>query len=224
MDLINFGLPSLASRLSPDDMDRLRAHAVRARYPDGKWLHARGDEPVSLGVVVEGAVRLVRRRPDGRFVTQTTWGPGHHFGHLPLATAGARSHDAFAVGPTIVDQLSAEAVEQLFIDRPAIVRALLDVTVRRLALLADLYDDIRLLPPIVRLAKLLLLAQRSGPSDGRIRCVQDDLAQLLGLSGVTVGQLLKKLASLGLIATGYGSITILDSARLELWAASQEPL
>jgi CRP-like cAMP-binding protein len=223
MDLMNFGLPSLAGRLSPEDLAHLRTLASRGRYGDGQLLHARGEGVLSLGLVVEGAVRLVRRRPDGRMITQSTWGPGHHFGYLPVTTSGGRSHDAIAVGPTVVDRLSPEAVEKLLAERPAVARALLDVTTRRLALLADLYDDMRLLPPIVRLAKLLLLALTGAP-DGRVRCVQDELAQLLGLSGVTVGQLLKKLSGLGLISTGYGYVTILDPERLDIWAAAQEPL
>lgn len=224
MDLINFGLPSLADCLSADDLERLQSIAVRSRFADGQWLHMRGDDNVRMGIVVEGAVRLIRRREDGRHVTQTTWGPGQHFGFLPALAGEPRTHDAIAVGPTVVDQLAAEPLDEVLAERPSIVRALLHVTTRRLALMVDLYDDIRLMPPIVRLAKLLLLARRSTQGGDRIECVQEDLAQMLGLSGVTVGQLLKTLSRLGFVETGYGAVTILEADRLALWAASQNPL
>lgn len=222
MDLANFGLPPLAGLLSQEDLAQFRAVATRARFEDGQFIHTRGDPAPRVGLIVDGAVRLVRRRADGRIATLVSWGPGHHYGLESTLFGDSRTHDAVAIGPTVVDLVDKPSLEDLLDRRPTILRALFEITCRRNIGLTEVYDDLRLQPPAVRLAKLLLLAGRSSRQPDRIDCSQEDLAQTLALSTVTIGQLLRTLAADGYLQTGYRSISVLKPAALQSWIADQD--
>jgi CRP-like cAMP-binding protein len=85
--------------------------------------------------------------------------------------------------------------------------------------MTELYDDARSLPPVVRIAKLLLdLGRRRG---GRVGTTQAGIAEALGLSSVTVGTSLKQLATARLIATRYRAVEITDAAALRAWVAQR---
>ena len=48
----------------------------------------------------------------------------------------------------------------------------------------------------------------------RLECVQEDIANLLGMSTVTLTKALKALKSGGLIETGYRQVTISDTGKM----------
>ena len=222
MDLANFGLPSLMERLSSEDLAELQAMSRRTRFEDGQVIHSRGDPKPRLGLVIEGTVSIVRRRSDGRMVTVAGWGPGQHFGMESTLFGTVRTHDALAVGVTVVDHIGKAALEALLAQRPSILRALFDITCRRHMLLTECYDDVRLQPPLLRLAKLLMLSRQTSQRRDRIDCTQEDLAQCLSVSTVTVGQLLRRLVSDGLIETSYRTIHFVDPDALAQWIAERE--
>jgi CRP-like cAMP-binding protein len=222
MDLLGFTLPSLNDLLSEDDLATLAERSVRTRFDDGQQLHARGDPRSRFSIVVEGAVRFVRRRRDGRQITTITLGPGQFFGGFPLGQGAARTHDAVAVGPTAVDQMTGAEFDRLIEEKPAILRAMFEMNSHRLEALTELYDDARMSPPAVRIAKLFLLATRSESAPQRIECLQEDIGQALGLSAVTVAQSLRRLAEAGFIATRYRAIEVLDREKLAAFVRSEE--
>lgn len=220
LDPLDYGLPTLASRLSRADAEALAAAANRVRRHDGQSMFARGDS-AQFCVVVEGAVRLTRTSTDGKRVSMGLWGPGHHFGLSPPSPL-MRSYDATAVGDAEVDALAPEDLDRILDQRPSLARALLWVTSRRLALLTELFDDARLASPAVRVGRLLAYSLRPGSEDGRIRCLQEDIAQVVGVSSVTAAQALRDLGVLGLVETGYRHVRLPDPEALRAWLAMQD--
>lgn len=210
MRVFDFGIRPLTSLLSEDDMACLCERATRARYADGQFVHVQGDPCDRIGFVSEGGVLLVRRRRNGRQVLTQAVSAGNFFG--PFGAPGAtfqRTHDAVAVGPTIIDYISYEIFEEILEDRPKIARAVITSLGERLRLLAGIYDDARLLPPVWRVAKLLLMMRRSEAGEV-LHCRQEDLIQAMGISNVTLSAALKSLAADGWIDTGYRFIRLLD--------------
>ena len=223
MASIDMGAPALTDLLTPDDLTHLRAASRRMRYVDGQMVHARGDPATRLSLVTEGAVRFVRRGRDGRLVTVSACGAGHSYGYLLASRRTTRTHEAVALGPTVVDHIAQAELEPLLRDRPSLARALLELASVRLMIAIDLYDDARRLPPRVRLAKLLLLSLRPGGEAGVVEGLQEDLAQALGVSDVTLSAALRVLADLGLVETGYRRITVPSAPRLRAWIEAQDP-
>lgn len=217
------GAPALADLLVPDDLAHLRAAARRVRYADGQMVHGRGDPATRLSLVVQGAVRFVRRGRDGRLVTVSACGAGQSYGYLLASRPATRTHEAVAVGPTLVDHVARADLENILEARPRVMRALLELASVRLMIAIDLYDDARRLPPRVRLAKLLLLSLGAEGDVGVVEGLQEDLAQALGVSDVTLTTALRALADLGLVETGYRRVLVPSAARLRAWIEAQDP-
>lgn len=219
--MTDFGSPLLARMLEPEDLAFVQSLAVRRTYRDGEMVHDRGDDNPGMGLIVRGRVKLVTPRSNGRENFNSFVHPGQHYGDACLLDRSRRIHRAIAIGETEVDHISQEDFPRL-LERPAIVRALYEIAAYRLLVLIDVVDDMRALPPEVRLAKLLFMMHRQ---DGRTRIdfLQEDLANLLGVSTVTLSKSLRTLRDAGLIDTGYRQVLIPDPSRMEAWLAVNDP-
>ena len=223
MDNIDFGAPVLLDLLDVSARNRLEELATRRRYVDGELVHERGDTGSQMCLVVEGAVRLIRRREDGQTLAISTLAAGRHFGDNASVIGHARTHDAVAVGQTIVDHFNKTAFDTIINKEPAILQALYRIVAHRLKLAIDMFDDIRRLPPLVRVAKLVNQSLPNAHDPNRLECLQEDIAQILGLSGVSVGRSLKQLEKEGLLSTGYRCIEVPAPQRLADWVTVQDP-
>ena len=219
--MTDYALPSIVELLATEDLATLRSLGRRKVYADGETLHMRGDE-ASMGVVVEGVVRLYRQMSNGQRVLTASMTPGQHFGDILAFGVGRRTHTGIAASETIVDHYDRERFHRL-LEHPGITRALYITAAHRLTLAIDLVDDIRSLPPEVRLAKTLAMIQRSTGGGERIECLQEDMANLLGISAVTVAKAFKVLRGEGLLETGYRYVTIPDAGRLKAWIEAHNP-
>lgn len=214
--MTDYALPSLVGLLSADDVRTLRSLARRKSYADGEIIHQRGDRSGALGVVVEGVVKLYRPLSDGRQLLQATVLTGQHFGEHHAFVDAPRTHNAVAVGKTVIDTFSRRAFLHL-LEHPGIVRAMHRVTSMRFGHALEIIDDLRSLPPEVRLAKLIATMQRSAGGAGTLDCLQEDLASLMGVSAMTLAKALRILRREKLIETGYRHVTIRDTNRLHAW-------
>ena len=106
-----------------------------------------------MGVVVSGTIKLVRQLRDGRQLLVVTVNPGQHYADTNTFENNPRTHHAMAVGATVVDYYPHKAFLQL-LEHPGIVRVLYRINAYRLTQAVDMLDDIRAVPPEVRLAKI----------------------------------------------------------------------
>lgn len=204
---------ALLTVLSPEACERLAVEGQRRSYDDGALIHSRGDSSINMGVVISGGVRLCQIHPDGGQTLQTIILPGQHYGDILLFTNYHRTHDALAMGPTVIDHYDAGAFDRICAD-PEIVKALYKITALRLGTVMMMNDDLRGLPREVHLAKLLLNQWRLNGRHPAVPCVQEDLASIMGVSNMTLSKCLAKLKAAGLIETGYRRITIKDAEAL----------
>jgi CRP-like cAMP-binding protein len=214
--MTDFAAPGLLSLLGPDDRQVLASLGQRRSFTDGALIQVRGDPDAAMGVVIEGQVKLVRQLRDGRQLLMVTVNPGQHYADTNTFDNNPRTHHGFAVGDTVVDYYPHRTFLRL-LEHPGIVRALYRISSFRLAQAIDMLDDIRAVPPEVRLAKLLAVMRASAGGAAKIDCLQDELASLLGVSAMTLAKALKALRTAGLIETGYRSITIADPVRMDAW-------
>lgn len=214
--MTDYAAPGLLSLLAPEDRKVLAALGQRKSFSDGALIQVRGDPNAAMGIVISGAVKLVRQLRDGRQLLMVTVNPGQHYADTNTFENNPRTHHGFAIGDTVIDYYPHRVFLQL-LEYPGIVRALYQVSAFRLAQAIDMLDDIRAVPPEVRLAKILAVMRVSAGGGTRIDCRQDELASLLGVSAMTMAKALKALRSEGLIETGYRSITIADPVRFDAW-------
>lgn len=218
-DLLDFGGAPLMEFASRRLGGKIRAAATAVRYQDGAVLHAHGDDKPGLSIVRSGAVRFGLVDADGTYIATSLLGEGHCFGEATLFAGRARTHDAVAVGETVIEQIDKARFDRLFDQEPDLARALLNATTRRLYSALDFMDDLRRLPLPARTAKLILSMARSAQRDGYVECNQADLAFTLGVSRVSIGKALAILQDEKLVILGYGRIDIPDTARLHAWIA-----
>lgn len=214
--MTDYAAPSLMELLAPEERKVMAALGQRRTFADGALIHARGDPDAAMGVVVSGMIKLVRQLRDGRQLLVVTVNPGQHYADTNTFKNNPRTHHAMAVGATVADYYPHKAFLQL-LEHPGILRALYQVNAYRLAQAVDMLDDIRAVPPEVRLAKILTVMQTSAGGARRIECRQDELSNLLGVSAMTLAKALKALRREGVIETGYRYVVIPDKARLQAW-------
>jgi len=216
MDLLDFGLKALSDYLSEAVKRGIAQRAQRRLFADGQEMHARGDDGARLCIIVTGAARFGRFQHDGSFKLLTMLGPGAHYGDVALQRREF-TQSVFAVGHSEVDVLEASALDELLNEQSGLAIALWRCNTARLNAVLELYDDARTLPVAARLAKVVYVHMGRGDIPDGVACLQRDLAALLGVSQVSIGNALRELERAGLVKAGYGKVMVPDKAKLKLW-------
>jgi len=114
-DLWDLGSPALLDLLPENTLIALRERANHIVYKDGQLIHERGDLKPGLSIVHSGKVRFGNPGSDGSYVTTALFGEGHCFGEFTLFANLPRTHDAVAVGETVINQIDAASIDRLLI-------------------------------------------------------------------------------------------------------------
>ena len=101
------------SSLLPDELDELAASAETLYWSRGQIVFEEGEQGNECFLLHTGAVKVVRRFPDGRRVTLARMGPGSVVGELALFNGERRSATVEAVEPTVAVALAGERVMSL---------------------------------------------------------------------------------------------------------------
>lgn len=197
------------STLSPHELGQL---AVRARvrdFADGQFVQYQGDPGDEFWAVVEGHVAVGRFAADGGFTHFGVLGAGDLFGELAFFTGVPRQVDALASGPARLVAIDRPLLRQLMAVDVGWAELLLRSLSRQLAATLDTIDaERRLSTPDRLLAMLRVMAKESAGGD-RVAATQQQLADLLGVSRVTLGAALRILTDAGEVERGYGHIRLL---------------
>ena len=211
----------LLDLLTAEEAARLRKLGQRVSFSDGQIIHDRGDGGADMVIVIQGAVTLSRLHSDGKTAFSSAVRPGQNYADSISLCGKARIHRAVAVGETVVDLYSRSKVEHILNSEITIVRALYRIASHRLVTTMDSLDDARLFSSEVRIAKMLLRMAGTVAASQTVECRREDLAQIVGLSSVTVIQTLQQLASLGLVRLGYRHIHVPDVPGMERWVQAR---
>jgi CRP-like cAMP-binding protein len=206
--------------LSPDEKALIASRATRQKYRDGEIIHERGDRQPAVGIVISGRIKLTYPCRDGQETFSGLIHTGQNYGDATAIRGHERAHRAIAIGETVVDHLDRNAFDQL-LEYAGIVRALYQVASFRLTVTLDLLDDMRLLSPEVRLAKLIARMHGAAGGSDRLEFLQEDFAGMLGISSVTLAKSLRQLERRGLVEAGYRHIRVSDPSRLAAWVREE---
>lgn len=210
LDLI--GRTTLESGL----IERLASRGLRRRFAAGGTIQIRGASTDGYWLIVSGSVTVCRFGLDGETTVFGVLGCGQLFGELAFFAGIERQ----------VDAIAAEDCELVWIDR-RLNDALLDADPRfAKALLASLANQLRVTLNRIeadshRTAQqraALVLADLAQANPGSLRLTQQQLADQLGVSRITIGQVMTRLSEAGLIRRGYGRIEVPDPGILRAFA------
>ena len=219
--MVDLAGPNLLELLAPPSRQWLAALARREKYSDGELIHSRGDTDPAMGIVIGGRIRMVHMRQRGAVSFVSLLYPGQHFGDILMFDCEPRTHSVIAVGNTIIDHYDAKPFD-LVMARPDVLAALYRAAGVRLGRALAMIDDLRTLPREGHLAKLLLALAPTADAHGKIACIQEDLAGILGVSPMTLAKALGKLKRERLVETGYRHVRITDIGALRAWLSALE--
>ena len=77
--MVDLAGPSLLAMLTPPSRKWLATLGRRQTYRDGELIHSRGDANPTMGIVIEGQLRMVRMRHSGAESFVSLINPGQHF-------------------------------------------------------------------------------------------------------------------------------------------------
>lgn len=200
------------TRLSAADRTALAAEAVPRRFADGQFVQHQGDPGDAFWAVIEGNVLVGRYAEDGAFTAFAVLGPGDLFGELAFFTGVPRQVDAIANGPARLVAIDRPLLRRLMTADIGWAELLLRSLGRQLAVSLDIIDAERRLPASERLHRLLVAMAADAPDGRTVRATQQQLADLLGVSRVTLGAALRTLDQAELVERRYGHIRLASAA------------
>lgn len=202
--LSEFGPTRVEGRLATLLVQQGRRH----RFPAGKLIQQRGDKDDGFWLVEAGTVNVCRFDAEGHVTVFAVLGEGDLFGELAHFAGLRRQVDAIAESDATLIRIDTRLVDHLLAEEPEFARWLLKSLAIQLRSALDRIDGERTLSAEARLIHVLAeMARRDGPE---LAVTQQGLAELVGVSRVTVGQVLGKLAKAGLVRLHYRRIFVPD--------------
>jgi CRP/FNR family transcriptional regulator, cyclic AMP receptor protein len=208
--------------------EKIRKLGVERNFSPGEYLYREGDLPTALHNLLSGRVRVFLGRPDGSERILAFAGPQTTFGEYGIFDSFPRFTSAVAMEPCRV----------LVIDRAALIAAgksdsdiFLEVSRRqtnktRILTLHLLADGVPARVRVARILSYLLDAYGVVDSDNTARLSEshrvDDLAQLIGVTRVTMSRELSRLVTDKIVVKSGREIVILNVTALR--AITQEHL
>lgn len=196
--------------LRADAWAALRQSGAPISLKKGRMIYLQGQPPQFLYYLLKGRVRSFLVSDDGEERTLAFYGTGHLFGEASFFDEQPRMSSAAAVTDCEVIAVSRQQMLHLFQQEPALALSMLKYLAQTVRLLSDQVDHITFLSAEERIIRVLL----SGETD-LLDITQEELANAVGASRVTVSRCLQRLAAQGLLSTGYHQIRLRDRAGLK---------
>lgn len=192
------------------------------QYQAGQFIYIQDSEGTEMYRLVSGTVRISVLRPDGRQITYTLFESGDCFGQTSLVDEGPRPQSTEAITTVQLGVLSKKDFHALVEKHPSFLHAITRLMSAQLRVVAQNYEVASLDALPVRIIRTILQNHVDVPnqstSDGYpvVYLSQAELASMVGVSRQSVNRVLSSLQEDGLIERGYGSLKILNMARLML--------
>jgi CRP/FNR family transcriptional regulator, cyclic AMP receptor protein len=202
------------SSLTDEKLEALASNADTVRWEEGDTVFEEGDLGSCCYVLHSGAVKVVRRLPDGRRLTLARMGPGSVFGELALFNGERRSASVVALELTSAVALAADDVMALLrTDAEATIRVAIGLA-NRLRETNERLLEYALATVSGRVVATLLAqvearqAQGAGDRDVEVVGSATDIARLAGSSRESVVRVMHWLENEGVISMKRGKTVV----------------
>ena len=212
--------PALFQAFPPDLQIELRAGVIRKTFPDGQFLYHRGDMADGLWLIEKGQVKLGHYDAHGDMQALVIMGPGDSFGEMACIGRFPRVVDAQAMGNAEMLWISDAMLTRAMTGSPDVMRELLRIFAVQLQEALDDLISYRNMAAPRRLAQRLLALGEGQSPPVRLGITQQEMAELIGVSRMTIVSALTNLEQQGLVKRHYRYLMIGDPDALQRWVDS----
>ena len=198
--------------------------ARRLKFADGTIVQHRGDVSSNFFSIAKGQIKVGRYDEHGEMQAIFILGEGDSFGEMGCLGSFPQIADAEAVGDAELIEISEKKFIAALLASPALSRHVMQVLSLQLQEAMENLLIYQKMPTHLRLARALLLMcdDRGAPVDLLIR--HQELAELMGVSRMSIAKTLEQLEQLKFIRRGYRQITVTDTDAMKQWMLIQMAL
>ena len=189
------------------------------RCSPGFHIYMQGGEPTCFYFLKEGRVKSYIQSEDGAEQSLTVFEAGSIFGEASFFDGLPRLSSAVALTSCQLVPIDRELVSEHFAKNPALAMSMVKYLAQKVRMLSDRLDHISFRPVKWRVAEHILSLS---PTDGFVRCNQEEIAAAVSASRVTVSRILNELARDGLVELGYRKLKIVDRTALKFHCMGNE--
>jgi CRP/FNR family transcriptional regulator, cyclic AMP receptor protein len=213
----SINVPSLFSTFSLSLRAELKRKAVRRVYQDGALIQHRGDHADGFYIVERGQVKIGHFNSEGEMQVLLLLGQNDSFGELACLGEFRRVVDAQSLGETEISWISDEAFLAALASDPLNAQQLIKLLASQLQESLDLLIVFRKMPAVRRLAQTLLAMAEGRAAPVQLSIRKQDLAELVGVSRMTITTALDVLEEKGFLTRFYRGIEISDLDAMRRW-------
>ncbi|MDD7221697.1 MAG: Crp/Fnr family transcriptional regulator [Oscillospiraceae bacterium] len=203
--------------LPADIWNPFAQHYAAAHYDPNQMIYFQESQADCFYYLKRGRVKTFISSEDGTEKALTVYREGNLFGEAAFFDGMPRVSSAVAITACDIVRIDRQRATQEIVQNPELALALMKYLARTVRLLSEHIDNMAFLQTDQRIARYLLSLPQS--SNSVIRCTQDEIASAVSANRVTVCRILNQFVKSGCIATGYGSIQVLDADSLRTKAA-----
>lgn len=182
------------------------------RCSPGFMIYLQGTEATCFYYLKEGRVKSYIQSESGGERVLSVFESGSLFGEASFLDELPRVSSAVALTPCQIIPIDRELVAQEIEKDPSLALAMMKYLARKVRLLSGQVDQMAFHPARWRVAKYLLSLGETGSP---LPCTQDDIADSVSVSRVTVSRILNEFSRSRLVELGYRQIRILNRKELE---------
>lgn len=186
-----------------------RAHI---RCSPGFLIYLQGTEATCFYYLKEGRVKSYIQSAEGAERVLHIYQTGSLFGEASFFDGLPRVSSAVALTPCLLVPIDRELVTREIAQNPELAMAMLNYLARTVRLLSQQVDQMAFRPARWRVAHYLLTHNAEGCS---VLCTQEEIADSVSVSRITVSRILSDFSREGLISQGYRELALLDLPGLE---------
>lgn len=199
--------------------ERLFAAGTRKKLKAGQAIWHQGDVANGFFGIISGIVQASKMGPDGTRTIFALYGEGDVAGDGAYFTKSERQATMEARAAAEIVWISDTIFRRKLATDTEVLLLLLRSVSGQLQETIQLIDHARRLSAADRLAAVLAMFRCD--DDGVIDATHQELAELVGVSRVSLGTALGQLAKIGVVQRNYGSIRIMNRAALKSRVARQ---
>lgn len=187
----------------------------------GEWAQAEGDDRGGLYLVIDGLLHTYYAPLGDRVIMVGLAEPGAVLGHATRYSGGPRLVTAVCAEPSVILEISENALDRVAAQSPEIWRAIADLTYNNMRRALRLAAEIVSLRPRERIAARLVAIAKHDDTQKilTVKISQELLAEMIGVTRKTINQHLSAFEKDGLILVGYGRVDLIDLPKLKLISA-----
>ena len=214
------GAPTLFATLPEAIQSNLLRSAIRRSFTDGQSIWHHGDVADGFWIIQKGQVKVGRHSDSGDMQALFLLGPGDSIGELALLGEFPRTADTEAVGALEMLWISDAVLHSAIAGSSVVSNAFIKALSLQLQEAFSRLIGYRNMPAPKRLAHNLLALAEGKEAPVKLAIRQQELAELVGVSRMTIASTLAQLDELGLVTRHYRHLIITDLSALRRWMKS----